>query len=433
MQRALLFILILIGCNVKQSPYTGLVEFRDCTQFQDNVRPELRKLVKRFCELNDNTPIDKIVECLDSLKKSGDTQVGEIITSRLREDDIIYRNRGPREVIRLRGYMLSSLGDVGAPAVAIPYMVAELTYNSHRNPYMVAASARGASGLGAHREILVPYLVNYLNPKEKDDIFDLDHYNSWPPKTPTCIREEVLRTLTKFGSSSAQALPELYEALTYTTRNQKLKGLIQGAIDAINLSPDIAMCETDRSATALTVSFFDSWRRPSQRPDLELTNFEMTDFTGRRADFTQYAGKPTAVTFFYTRCDNYGKCSATISRLSELEMELTERGEKNINLLGITLDPYYDGPGEMLSFAQVRGVDVRRSQIKLLKVNDPKQHDLLMRRLSVPVSYQAINVSIHGIEILLFDKNGRYVRRYSNVHWEESSIVADIEQLLEEG
>jgi cytochrome oxidase Cu insertion factor (SCO1/SenC/PrrC family) len=85
----------------------------------------------------------------------------------------------------------------------------------------------------------------------------------------------------------------------------------------------------------------------------------------------------------------------------------------------------------MKSFAEFRGMKLD-DHLQLLRANSRDDHRGLMKELNIAVNYQADQVSVHGIELLVFDKKGRYVRRYANTHWNDETVIGDVEKLIRE-
>jgi len=50
----------------------------------------------------------------------------------------------------------------------------------------------------------------------------------------------------------------------------------------------------------------------------------------------------------------------------------------------------------------------------------------------VPVGHGAGQINNHGVTLYLFDRNGRYVRRYQSVVWDAAQVVADMRKLARE-
>ena len=40
--------------------------------------------------------------------------------------------------------------------------------------------------------------------------------------------------------------------------------------------------------------------------------------------------------------------------------------------------------------------------------------------------------NVHAIELLLFDRAGRFVRQYRDVMWDEETVIADLRRLAAE-
>ena len=52
--------------------------------------------------------------------------------------------------------------------------------------------------------------------------------------------------------------------------------------------------------------------------------------------------------------------------------------------------------------------------------------------LKVPVNYNSGWVNIHGVALYLVDKDGRLVRTYHTLLWDNQAVVADLTRLLQE-
>jgi cytochrome oxidase Cu insertion factor (SCO1/SenC/PrrC family) len=63
---------------------------------------------------------------------------------------------------------------------------------------------------------------------------------------------------------------------------------------------------------------------------------------------------------------------------------------------------------------------------------DPAHKQALFDRMEVAVNYDAQGVNVHGIQLLLLDRHGRYVRSYHSVIWENAKVLRDLKQLLTE-
>jgi protein SCO1/2 len=155
------------------------------------------------------------------------------------------------------------------------------------------------------------------------------------------------------------------------------------------------------------------------------------DQEGRALPLVRLEGQPLALAFFYTRCDNPDKCPLTVARLAGLQSALGRAGlADRVRLAAVTLDPELDSPGEVKRFSESLGLRPG-PQAMLLRV-DRADLDRLLADLQVAVSYGADRVSVHGIQLYLFDRRGRYVRDYRSVVWDQAAVLADLERLAGE-
>ncbi|GJM33357.1 MAG: hypothetical protein DHS20C18_23580 [Saprospiraceae bacterium] len=417
-----------IGCNISNA-ITG--------------NHSLDAFLDYFCNFNSQTSENEVVACIDSLKTfqgKGYQIIGQLIVKRLNEGDAIYQNRGPLEIVRLRGYLLASLGRLGTPKEAIPYLITELKHNHRQHPYLAAAAARAAGGLSEFQHLLVPDLVKFLNASVVNDVVDLDHYNSWPPQKPTSIKEEVLKTLIRFEEKGKAAIPDLLRAINSASipnsvynRNGHLAKLAEQAISSID--PQMVFCNQSNGLEKTIKSdvvFVEKWPNPQERSLPKIFDLMMENHFGEKFMLKEFYGKPIILTFFYSRCDNRNKCSMTISKLAHLQAELEKAGLKQqSSILALSLEPAYDTPQRMKSFAEVRGVKLDQ-QVQVVKVADRKNQQKLVNALGISVSYNEGQVAMHGIELLLLDKNGKYVRKYTNTHWRVGMVIEDLKRLLDE-
>jgi protein SCO1/2 len=94
-------------------------------------------------------------------------------------------------------------------------------------------------------------------------------------------------------------------------------------------------CCCESAPTALAA------KSPSVANVGDLLLEDQSGATFKYSDF--FRGRPSVVTFFYTRCMNPKKCSLTISKLAALQRRLAgmDIGTR-INIAAFTYDPVYD-------------------------------------------------------------------------------------------
>jgi len=137
------------------------------------------------------------------------------------------------------------------------------------------------------------------------------------------------------------------------------------------------------------------------------------------------------MSFIYTRCTNPNKCAKTADTLSQLQRQVAQSGLTNKILLALmTYDPEYDFPERLSRFGVSHGL--RFDQGASMFRPEPTQKDKFFNDWQVPVNYNDGGVNIHGIQLLLFDKEGRWVRTYHTLLWDNSTVLEDLKQLLAE-
>ncbi|MBC7912842.1 MAG: SCO family protein [Pyrinomonadaceae bacterium] len=411
-------------------------------------RDKLSYSLELFKGTNSKSDQNTIVRLVDIFKLYGKSvhEVIDAISIKLIENDPIYYGRGPKEVERIRGYMLASLSEIGTNEKVKSIVGTELAYGYH--PYLVAAAARTAGTIKNNSE-LIPLLTKYLDDGYKDDFVDLDHYgNNWPLKAPTSVRLEVIKSLGKIGASDTEvALKGLSEI---TENNQKYffsldSSLYKQAKIAINLIKNTnqiadfpqsslpassinshACCSTESASSMTNTIWINSDKRSLQMKDIKAVDQNGNDFK-----FSNALGKPFALTFFYTRCDNPNKCSATIEHFARLQQSLRKEGLGNkVDLFGITLEPSYDIPIQLSAYGKDRGMDFDDNS-KFLTIGN-MEHEGLISDLGVLVSYGKGLVNNHGSQLYIFDKKGRVAKIYDNRVWEDQSVIEDFADLLKE-
>jgi protein SCO1 len=330
----------------------------------------------------------------------------------LREQSALYRGRGPNETARLRGYFFATLADIGPPPEALPFIMAELAHG-HRAA-LLAAAARAAGAAGPSARPALPHLLRILSPSFHDDQVCLTRYNASPPfADSTTARLEAVRALGRIGARDA--LPALRELSASTTVAATLKHEAQRAVWIIE--------RPDRAPSAAAASdFVTPWLAPSRR------------FTSPLADFAfaaELSGKPLALTFAYTRCDNPNKCPVTIASMARLQRALRAAHlEPRVRLVVITLDPHHDDAVRLAAMGKLQGLLLGENALMLRPSADELER--LEQTLDVPVGHGAGQINGHGIALYLFDRHGRYVRRYHSVVWKDANVLSDLRKLSTE-
>jgi cytochrome oxidase Cu insertion factor (SCO1/SenC/PrrC family) len=161
-------------------------------------------------------------------------------------------------------------------------------------------------------------------------------------------------------------------------------------------------------------------------------HLSFADHDGRPVAATDLRGRPVAMAFVYTRCINPRKCPLVTSTMAELQREIKSAGlATDVALSIVTYDPAYDTPLTLLSYGKKFGIDLGRDFMMLQPTVETKGR--LFDALSLAVNYDSRGeVNVHGIQLVLLDRNFRFVRSYHSVLWENASVVQDLQRLVAE-
>lgn len=86
-------------------------------------------------------------------------------------------------------------------------------------------------------------------------------------------------------------------------------------------------------------------------------NFKLTDQTGKAVQLSDFNGKVVVMDWIFTRCSDV--CIMQTKRFKKLQEELKAKGlfGEKVVLLSITIDPKYDTPEVLKSYADKSGAD----------------------------------------------------------------------------
>jgi cytochrome oxidase Cu insertion factor (SCO1/SenC/PrrC family) len=176
--------------------------------------------------------------------------------------------------------------------------------------------------------------------------------------------------------------------------------------------------------------FVTDWKSPAERLPLDL-NFQLTGYDKKPLALRDLVGQPLAISFIYTRCNNWQKCPRVADTMNELHTRLTTDGlADRVKIILVTFDPAYDSPGVLSDYAKKRNLRLDRDFLLVQPRSD--QVGRLFESLHVPVSFNDDGVSIHGIQLVLIDRHGRLARRYSVMIWDNKAVARDLKILTDE-
>lgn len=362
-----------------------------------------------------NTSEDEIVAWID-------VQDRDALVPLLAERSPIYAGRSTNAAVRLKGYVLAAFERVGLPGPALPYVLEEL--ESGRAPYLVAAAAKAGRGLDRPAAHLVPFLLKAIeNIRYLDDALSFDGYWArWPAKRRTTALDEILTTIAWLGADAAAARPALE---TLVADAESLSASARATIDSILARIPAHVCCSGMVHAA------PAERAPGAIGPTPPLKVEMEDQDGHRVRFEELVtGRPSIVTFFYTRCENPNKCSLTITKLARLQQVLADEGlQDQVRTLAITYDPEFDVPPRLRAYGENRGVMFGPNH-RLLR-STRAEFDTLRGYFELGVNYGPALVNMHRIELFVLDQGGRIHSTFTRLQWDPDEVLHRARSLLE--
>lgn len=316
---------------------------------------------------------EQLVQQLVATARDDPTRRAELVDM-LREDHPCYTDVGTPAVVRMRGWILKALGEVGVPADGYPYVAEQL--ESGVDAYLTAAAAHALDGLPAtdeHADLLRRALQNL---RYRDDMVSFERYGEYSKDT---------RGVTALQTIEA-ALGRVEQALS----EAKPKGSCCGGGGRVSAS------------------------KKAERP----SDLLLEDQDGGSTTFDGYfVGQPSFVVFFYTRCSNPHKCLLTVTKLGRLQRRL---GDANVRTAGFTYDPGFDNPARLHAYGE--SLDVRFAENHRL-FRTPADYERLQDYFTLGVSRHGSVVSHHRIEAFVLDANGGIVETFTHRQWDVDEVV----------
>jgi protein SCO1/2 len=231
--------------------------------------------------------------------------------------------------------------------------------------------------------------------------------------------------LSGFGSSTLGALDRAIEAIS----DASVPSCCIGAVES-SAAPEMSL--SGEPIPLLTTLTFE--RRPPGLTAPETVGDPPYDlvFQDQKGMCVTYrellAGRPSVLTFFYTRCDNPNKCSRTITMFGRLVTAAYEAGlDDRFNALAVTYDPAFDTPSRMAAYGESRGV-VYSDRVRMART--PVDFDRLSTYLQLGVSFGPSIVNRHRIEVYLLDAKGRVVGTIARRQWDVADVLPQLVELV---
>src|SRR4051812_18022593 len=163
-------------------------------------------------------------------------------------------------------------------------------------------------------------------------------------------------------------------------------------------------CPPDSAGT--NVPYASRWLSPNERGTSLPAYFRVTDQHGTAYTLEKFKGRPLALSFFYTSCQNTNKCLRVTRQMASLGNKLDSlQMEKQVNLALVSYEPEIDTPQKLKEYAEINGL--HPSEHTFLLQIDQQFRDELLDRLRVGVNFNDGRVNIHAIQLFLLDSQAR--------------------------
>lgn len=361
---------------------------------------------------------DEAIEALVAAIVSQPSRHGELV-GLLHEGHAMYQGRSTAAAGRIRGWVMAAFQSTGLPPDAQPAVLEVL--RTSLDAYAVAAAAKAARGAVAPEPALVEGLVAalYRLRGRDDSISFASLHPGWPAPDATTALLEVLRTLRDLGAAAHAAHASLLELRREHADTWSVD--VQEALDDAIAS--VARAPLALHATSLPVAA--AVPTGSGRID----SIQLEDQQDAQVTFGEhFRGRHHVVAFFYTRCENPAKCSATITRLGALQARLAHSSLASaVGIAAITYDPAYDTPARLAAYGTARGLRFTEN-VRLFRASADQA--ILRAHFDLKVGYSGATVNSHAVELYLIGPDARTIRTWSRVEWTVEEVLDAIREEL---
>jgi len=150
-----------------------------------------------------------------------------------------------------------------------------------------------------------------------------------------------------------------------------------------------------------------------------LPDFALYDQTGQVVSPARFRGKQVMLNFIFTRCQVATMCPLSTANMAATQRKAREAGVTDIEFVSITLDPEFDTPGVLRTYATQRGIDT--TNFSFLTGPEQAIKDLLTQ-FGVLAAFDG-SILKHTVATLLIDSNGKIIWRADGSQWSPDEFV----------
>lgn len=232
---------------------------------------------------------------------------------------------------------------------------------------------------------------------------------------PVNLAEKNTKTGTEIELCCEEPTPSLADA--------RKAAMNKSAKDAEPKTPTIIAPKSDDKKVEETVGL-----TPVEKREPLGLDFTLTDQDGKPFELKSIKGKPTVVTFIFTRCPNPNMCPLQGVKMAALQKDLEKAGlSDKVNLLLITFDPDYDTPTRLKTWGETNGV--KYTNAKMLQ---PDLREFTDFRYEFGFRAFVVDGKLdHKTDLFLIDHEAKVAAFYGGL-WDDAKTLADVKQLISE-
>ena len=155
-----------------------------------------------------------------------------------------------------------------------------------------------------------------------------------------------------------------------------------------------------------------------------VPDFALYDQSGRVVQSARFRGKQLMLNFIFTRCPLANMCPAATLKMIDVQKGAREARVKNLELISISLDPTFDTPGVLRSYADAYGIDT--ANFSFLTGPESAVKDLLTQ-FGLIAEFEG-DMLKHNLVTLLIDEKGAIAHRADGTQWEPADFVAKMKR-----
>jgi protein SCO1/2 len=161
-------------------------------------------------------------------------------------------------------------------------------------------------------------------------------------------------------------------------------------------------------------------------PGDPIADARLVDERGRPWTFSSLRGHRVAVTFVYTRCPLPEFCPLMDRHFRAVQADLARRPDlADARLVTVTLDPEFDTPAVLESYARRLGAD---PAVWTFVTGEPAEVSRFSEQFGLYVerpSGRSADI-VHNLRTAVVDAGGRLVKVHSGNSWTPAELVADL-------